>query len=103
MLLVYSSGVIATKITSNKVVGAILIGAFMVGIDFLIEPVAIYFQFWTWTSPTVPLLNYIAWFGISVGIGFIFCFFPFEKQNRIAPYVFGVQVLFFLCNNFFIG
>jgi len=37
----------------------------MVGMDLLIEPVAIELNFWRWTDVTVPLENYIAWFVLS--------------------------------------
>jgi len=40
-------------------------GLGMVGMDLLIEPVAIELNFWRWTDVTVPLENYIAWFILS--------------------------------------
>ena len=40
-------------------------GLGMVGMDLLIEPVAIELNFWRWTDVTVPLENYIAWFVLS--------------------------------------
>lgn len=70
----------------------------MVGLDVLIEPVAIDLSFWTWTNPTVPLSNYLAWFLTAFLMGLVFNFLSFNKNNSMAWYVFGIQILFFtLC------
>lgn len=44
---------------------SLITGLGMVGMDLLIEPVAIELNFWRWTDVTVPLENYIAWFVLS--------------------------------------
>lgn len=33
--------------------------------DFILEPVAIRLNYWTWTQGSIPLQNYAAWFGLA--------------------------------------
>ncbi len=33
--------------------------------DFIMEPVAIRLNYWTWTQGAIPLQNYAAWFGLA--------------------------------------
>jgi putative membrane protein len=67
----------------------------MVGIDFFIEPVAISLGFWTWTSESIPLENYLGWFFIAFGLQAAFRYFEFNKQNKLSPFLLLNLVLFF--------
>ncbi|MBK7183870.1 MAG: carotenoid biosynthesis protein [Bacteroidetes bacterium] len=73
-----------------------ILGAFMlVLLDFLIEPIAIKFDFWTWQNGIVPFKNYVAWFLFSFLFLMIFYKFQFNKNNSIAKLLYFVQILFF--------
>ncbi len=77
-----------------------LVGASaMVIFDWLMEPVAIANDMWYWAFVNIPLKNYIDWFLVS---GFIFLMIrilKLEINNRIAGFLFLMQVLFFTALN----
>ena len=81
----------------------ILAGALMlVGFDIVLEPVAIAFDMWSWAGGAVPLQNYLAWFVISVVFLGIMHLAKIRINNPLAPYMFFVQLAFFIVLNFFI-
>ncbi len=77
-----------------------LIGASaMVVFDWLMEPVAVATDMWSWFGDTIPVKNYLDWFLIS---GFIFLIFRILKvdiHNRIGGILLLMQVIFFLVLN----
>ena len=87
----YYGTVLGTKVWAASALGALL----MVGIDFFIEPVAISLGFWTWTSESIPLENYLGWFFIAFGLQAAYRYFEFNKQNKLSPFLLLNLVLFF--------
>ena len=81
-----------------------LIGAsLMTGADLLIEPVAIYLDFWNWEKVLPPTENYIGWYGVSLAIFLIYySFFKSLTVTRNAFWVVCIFVLFFLVQNIII-
>ncbi len=72
--------------------GALLAVAF----DWLIEPVAVQLGYWTWAGGTIPMFNYISWFGISLLLMLAFrCTQP-DAPNKFAVHLLGIQIMFFL-------
>lgn len=73
-------------------------GALMaVFFDWVMEPVAVALDFWQWLGDgTIPQLNYITWFAVSVLQLFIFSLLKFEKNNYFALHLFLIQLMFFL-------
>ena len=67
----------------------------LVLLDWLIEPVAVKYDFWQWTNTVVPMQNYIAWFIISALLLFIFNKFEFQKNNKLAQALYIIQLVFF--------
>lgn len=80
-----------------------LVGAStMVAFDWLMEPVAIATNMWSWVDGNIPLKNYMDWFLIS---GFLFLMIRILKvefNNRFAGLIFAMQVVFFLALNLLI-
>ena len=74
---------------------AILSAVLMVMIDYLIEPVAIKHDFWSWAGDVVPLQNYIGWFLVALPLCMLFQYSRFEKINKFAYYLLLAQLLFF--------
>jgi putative membrane protein len=72
--------------------------AMMLLIDLFIEPVAIELGFWSWENNAIPVKNYLAWFTISL-IYFILFSKPAIPKNRLAPYVYWMQLGFFVVIN----
>lgn len=97
ILVIYSTGVLVKEFPIKNPTILALIGAFLVTVlDFLIEPVAIRFDYWEWTALDVPVQNYVAWYIFSF---FMFRFFfemKFNKSNPAAITLFIMQLLFFL-------
>ncbi len=96
LMLVYAAGVMMQRFRLKSMLFRILIGAaILVLLDILIEPVAIKFDYWTWVDYTVPLKNYLCWFGVSAAFLWIFESFKFKTQSIVAPILLLVQFIFF--------
>ncbi len=95
IMLTYSATYSWTKFSENSWIISFLSSTTLVLLDFLIEPVAVTYNFWQWTATEIPIQNYVAWFVIS----FIFCFFlakyKDKSTNSLAPFLLITQVIFF--------
>ena len=83
----------------GKVMAASLL---MVGLDVLIEPVAVDLDFWTWFGQSVPMQNYVGWWLVSAVLFSVWYALPFAKENRMAKWLLSFQFLFFAAQNLFI-
>lgn len=98
LVLVYCITALAKPIRNSwyfPIIGALC----MVIFDWLMEPVAIATDMWSWAFDTIPHKNYIDWFLIS---GFLFLMvriLKVEINNRIAGVVLLMQFIFFLALN----
>ncbi|AEI49836.1 carotenoid biosynthesis protein [Runella slithyformis] len=99
LTLIYSTGVVANQWHRSGSVKALLAAGVVVGLDVLIEPVAIRLDFWQWSGNTVPLQNYVAWYIIAFGLLWLFYELPFRKQNRLAGLMLICQAAFFAAHN----
>jgi bisanhydrobacterioruberin hydratase len=79
----------------HRLLKGVLAAVIMVLLDLIIEPVAITYQFWQWSGDIIPWSNYIAWFFVSLTIQAILAFGLPENKNRIAAFIFVIQVVFF--------
>jgi putative membrane protein len=82
--------------TLMAAVGATAMTAF----DWVMEPVAIRLRFWVWQADTVPLKNYLAWWGLSFLLLLASDAIVPRPNNRLAPWVFGVMLIFFVIVGF---
>jgi bisanhydrobacterioruberin hydratase len=65
--------------------------------DWVMEPVAVKLAWWKWLGDgSIPLLNYISWFGISALLLLVFRLLSFDKQNQFAVNLLLIQFMFFL-------
>ena len=67
----------------------------MVGIDLMIEPMAVRFDFWEWRGGQIPLLNFFGWFVISYLMHLAWYYLDDEPDNPIAAPLYVIQFLFF--------
>ena len=78
---------------------AVIAGALMTGLDWIIEPVAIRSGFWSWQNDTVPLYNYICWMIFST----IFAYWVLKRKttesNKVTVGLFVILVIFFAILN----
>ena len=99
-VLIYATGLLSDKLPVHKVLRAAIGGLLMVGLDLMIEPVAIKLDFWSWASESIPLQNYIAWFLISFVLHGFYQVLPFSKNNQLAIKLLYIEAMFFLSLNF---
>ncbi len=97
VMLGYSAGVIANYLLPRRGwwLRGLLAAALMVGLDVLIEPVAMHYGFWEWEAETVPLRNYLGWFLVALPLECLFAFWLAEVRNKVAIALFILQFLFF--------
>lgn len=81
-----------------KALSVIVDGATLaVFFDWLMEPVAVKLGYWVWNGDgSIPMLNYICWFVVSLLLLAIFHFAKFSKQNKFAVNLLLIQLMFFL-------
>ncbi len=97
VILVFSIGAVLKKYFKHqRLLKSIIGAAILVFIDFLIEPVAVQFDYWSWTNSVIPLQNYIAWFFICVILIRVYYQLEFRKSNRVALTLLVSQILFFI-------
>jgi bisanhydrobacterioruberin hydratase len=70
--------------------------------DFILEPVAIKLQFWSWNNGHIPLFNYICWFSISAILLGIKTYLKKITVNTFATSLIIIQAVFFLILNLFL-
>lgn len=65
--------------------------------DWIMEPVAVKLGYWRWLGDgSIPLLNYVSWFGVSALLMLVFRLLSFEKTNQFAVNLLLIQFMFFL-------
>ncbi len=73
--------------------------ALMTALDYLIEPVAVAYDFWYWQDGIIPLQNFVAWFYISFAMQMFFNKLKPAAENVIAIPLFILQIVFFTALN----
>lgn len=96
---VVTSSSVAIRVTNNKWLQILLAAILCVGLDLLIEPVAIKYDFWAWGGGDIPIQNYIAWFVFSLIFAAVYIFNTRVKNNTAVSLWF-IWLLFFLLLNF---
>ena len=101
LILVYCTGVFLEQFKIKNALFFCLIGALvLLSLDFLIEPIAIRFNYWSWAGGKIPLQNYLGWYLFSCLLLWIFRRLDFQKQNKAAIALLFAQLVFFLVLNF---
>jgi putative membrane protein len=97
VMLGYCAGVLANVLLKEQhwALRGTLAALLMVGLDVIIEPVAIAYDFWHWEQVEVPLKNYIGWFLVALPLECLFTFWLPNVRNKVAIALFILQILFF--------
>lgn len=96
-LMIYSAGVTIRLSGLKYMLLRVLFGAILLtALDWLIEPVAIKFDYWSWKNDTIPLYNYVCWYGLSLVLLVVFELFRFKKQSGVALVFLITQFIFFI-------
>ena len=67
----------------------------MLGVDLIMEPVAIANEFWSWEGEDVPLYNYVCWFLIAILLQFILRKFKLNEKNKVYNILLILMIVFF--------
>lgn len=98
-LLVFSVAAITSHLYQNFWIKTAIGASVLTALDYLIEPMAVYFGYWTWSSATIPLQNFLAWWIVSF-LMLAFCFaFVKNIHNRLGVWIYGLQLVFFTLLN----
>lgn len=96
--IVVSSASIARRITRNVSLQILLTAALCTLMDFLIEPVAMKYDFWQWQNDTVPVQNYIAWFIFSLAFAAVYLLTS-KTRNKPGEILWILWIPFFILLN----
>ncbi|MEJ5189208.1 carotenoid biosynthesis protein [Treponema sp. J25] len=77
-------------------IGALLTALLCVLFDYILEPLAIRLDYWTWTGGDIPLKNYASWFLISLGAALPTWFFKKEPTSLLVQGYILIQAVFFI-------
>lgn len=102
LFLALSSYGIIRFFTKNSALLVLLPALLMVGLDFLVEPVAMKLGFWSWENDIIPFQNYAMWFATSIVIHGLILWFSPKINAKISFVIFGTQTVFFAVLNFVI-
>lgn len=83
----------------NASIKALISGVLAVGLDLVIEPVAVNYHMWIWAENTIPLSNYITWFVFSVFFAFIYLKTQ-KESNPLGVVLYLLWIFFFIALNF---
>lgn len=97
VLLTYAAGVMAkTLFPAWSSAGKAFIAATaMVGLDILIEPMAVKYGMWSWQGGEIPIKNYFGWMGVALPLQYLFVRWLGDTLNKVAMPLFIFQILFF--------
>jgi len=99
IMLSLASAAVVSLISKNKWFSSIAAAALMVGLDSIIEPVAIQLDFWSWEGNHIPLQNFIAWFVVALVFQLILHSITKGIKNIVAIWLFVFQLAFFTLLN----
>lgn len=94
-ILIYTTRAAIEKISKNVLVISLLSAAIMVGLDWIIEPVAGFMDMWQWKNNVAPIQNYLVWFTAAFFIQLLYQNIEKKFQNKIAIPVLIIQIVFF--------
>jgi putative membrane protein len=96
VLLIYSTAVIADRPALPGFIKILTSSLLMLLYDLIMEQVAPVMNMWSFEADSVPVRNYLAWFILAVIFHSILKLTGIKYKNQIAPFVFYIQVSFFL-------
>jgi putative membrane protein len=99
VLVVLGALAITRRVVSGPLPVALFAAALTTAFDFVMEPVAIAFDYWTWAGTVPPLHNYAAWFAISFFVALSFEHLKVTTRNGLYIHYFAVQLVFFAVIN----
>ena len=94
-VLALASASLVNRFVSALGLKIILSSLLMLGVDVLMEPVAIKSGFWSWRDGSVPLFNYICWFLVALFLQWVLFKLKKAETNKVYDTLLILMVLFF--------
>lgn len=98
-LLCYTTVRAVNVVPVPKVVKAVLASGLMVSLDFVMEPVAIAFDYWSWQGGEIPTQNYVAWFVVAFFLNLLWFQINSKGVNKFSRWVLFYLMVFFTTMN----
>jgi putative membrane protein len=80
----------------SSILGVLLTASFATFFDWILEPLAIRLDYWSWAIVDIPLQNYLAWFIIALVFSLFLELIKLKKSSNIVIYYVIIQALFFI-------
>jgi putative membrane protein len=84
------------RIVKNPILGGLLAGLGALVFDWVMEPAAISLDYWHWDGGSIPLQNYLAWFGIAALCSWLYGKLRIRTQSRLGILYVLIQLIFFI-------
>lgn len=91
-----------SRIIENRYIRAFLSSLILVFLDFLIEPVAMKLNYWSWENDLVPIQNYISWFFLCFVFSIFLAIFKIHGRSVVFQFYLLIQFLFYLILRIFL-
>lgn len=97
LMLGYCAGILSNTLLGHRSfwLRGTLAALMMVGLDVMIEPVAMAYGFWSWEGDVVPLQNYLGWLAVALPLEVLFAYWHPARHNKVAVALFCLQIIFF--------
>ncbi len=102
VLIILGGVIFSRRFVHNPLLSALIVGAIAFIVDFVLEPIAIGLGYWQWEDGTVPIRNYLSWFGIAFLSALIYNLAKLKTETKLPMYYVAVQAGFFIALRFFI-
>jgi bisanhydrobacterioruberin hydratase len=99
LLVMYCIAALTDSLKIPTVIKIAVGSTLAVAVDWLIEPVAMHFDFWMWKDGIVPFQNYVAWFLTSAIMQSAYHVLRVRAENKLALPFYFTQLFFFLILN----
>jgi putative membrane protein len=96
LLLVYCTSIIVNSFRISSTVKILSASVLMVIYDLVLEQIAPQLEMWEFEGGTAPVRNYVFWLIIAVFFQLILKLSGIKSENRLAAFVFSLQLAFFL-------
>lgn len=99
-LVILGSIVFVKLFIDNIFISSFLASLIAVFFDFVMEPVAVKLDYWSWTYNIIPLQNYLAWFILAFISSAIFNLLKVKIGSKLPITYVIAQLVFFITLNF---
>lgn len=97
LLLVVAASALLRSWGASGMAHTLGVALLLVGLDVVMEPVAMALGMWYWPRGHIPLQNYLGWGATALGLAALYRLRRPAPENPLAGWLLGWQLLFFAC------